>query len=125
VTAGKATRLTWSHLGIAVSLGLVVFGVVDAVLPHPTLPSAAVSGLGAPRNPDPHVANSRSKPNSAVPSRSAPSQSPADTAAQRVAEQFVMATDITDPTHPEGDTAEQSALAPGLGVPRQPLWPAA
>ncbi len=125
MTAGKATRLTWSRLGIAVSMGLVVFGVVDAALPHPTLPSAAVSGLGAPRGPGPHVAITRSKRNSAVPSRSAPFQSPADTAAQRVAEQFVVATDTTDSTHPEGDTTEQSALAPGLGVPRQPAWPAA
>jgi len=39
VTVGKAPRVTWSRLGIALSIGLVVFGVVDASLPHSTLPA--------------------------------------------------------------------------------------
>ena len=33
--------------------------------------------------------------------------------------------DTTDPTHPEGDTAERAALAPGLTVPRRVVWPEA
>ena len=37
-------------------------------------------------------------------------------AAQRIAGEFVEATDTTDPTHPEGDTAERAALAPALTV---------
>jgi hypothetical protein len=45
--------------------------------------------------------------------------------AQQVAEEFVEATDTTDPTHPQGDTAERTALAPGLTVPRRVTWPEA
>jgi hypothetical protein len=45
--------------------------------------------------------------------------------AQSVAERFVVATDTTDPTHPEGNAAERALLAPGLGVPRQLAWPEA
>jgi hypothetical protein len=48
-----------------------------------------------------------------------------DGAAQRVAEEFVEATDTTDPTHPEGDTAERAALAPTLAVPKRVSWPEA
>ena len=36
-----------------------------------------------------------------------------------------MATDTTDPTHPEGDASERALLAPGLTVPRQLAWPEA
>jgi hypothetical protein len=120
VTAGKTPRLTWARVGIALSIGLVVFGSVDATLPHPTLPSASVSGLGAPRSPNPHVANSGTKTGPAVPLRSG-----TDTAAQQVAERFVVATDTTDPNHPEGDAAERALLAPGLNVPSQLEWPEA
>ena len=45
--------------------------------------------------------------------------------AQSVAERFVVATDTTDPTHPEGNAAERALVAPGLGVPRQLAWPEA
>jgi len=61
----------------------------------------------------------------AGPLRSVPPQAQADAAAQSVAEQFVVATDTTDPTHPEGDASERALLAPGLGVPRQLAWPEA
>lgn len=124
MTAGKAPRLTWSRLGIALSVGLVVFGVVDAALPRPTHLDAAVSGRRAPRSPDSHGGNEGTT-GTAGASRSAPFQSPVDTAARRVAERFVVATDTTDLTHPEGDAAERALLAPGLGLPRQPAWPAA
>jgi hypothetical protein len=120
VTVGKAPRVTWSRVGIALSMGLVVFGVIEASLPRPTLPSAAVSGLGPQTRPDPHMASAGTKPITAVPLRSR-----ADAAAQSAAEQFVVATDTTDPTHPEGDAAERALLAPGLTVPRQLAWPEA
>ena len=125
MTAGKAPRLTWSRLGIVCSIGLVVFGVLDASLPRPTHLDAAGSGPRAPRSPDPNGGNEGTTTGTAVPSRSAPFQSPVDTAARRVAERFVVATDTTDLTHPEGDAAERALLAPGLGLPRQPAWPAA
>ena len=120
MTVGKAPRVTWSRLGIALSIGLVVLGVIDASLPPPTLPSDAVSGLGPQTRPEPHVASTRSKTGTVV-----PLQPQADAAAQSAAEQFVVATDTTDPTHPEGNTSERALLAPGLAVPRQLAWPEA
>ena len=120
MTARETPRLTWARVGIALSIGLVVFGSVDATLPRPALPSASVSGLGAPRSPNPHVANSGTKTGSAVPLRSG-----TDTAAQQVAERFVVATDTTDPNHPEGDATERALLAPGLNVLSQLKWPEA
>jgi hypothetical protein len=48
-----------------------------------------------------------------------------DAAAQSVAERFVVATDTTDPNHPEGDATERALLAPGLTVSRQLAWPEA
>lgn len=120
MTIGKAPRVTWSRLGIALSIGLVVFGVVEASLPRPTLPSDAVSGLGPLTHPDPHAASTETKPITAVPLRSGEV-----TAAQSAAEQFVVATDTTDPTHPEGNTSERALLAPGLTVSRQLAWPEA
>jgi hypothetical protein len=60
-----------------------------------------------------------------MPLRSVPLKSQADATAQSVAERFVVATDTTDPTHPEGNTSERALLAPGLAVPRQLAWPEA
>jgi hypothetical protein len=54
-----------------------------------------------------------------------PLRSGANTAAQQVAERFVVATDTTDPTHPEGDAAERALLAPDLNVSSQLKWPEA
>jgi len=130
VTVGKAPRVTWSRLGIALSIGLVVFGEVDASLPHSTPPSAitpnySVSRLGPQARPNAHVGTARSKSGTAMPLRSVPSKSQADAAAQSVAERFVVATDTTDPTHPEGNAAERALLAPGLSVPHQLAWPEA
>jgi len=130
VTVGKAPRVTWSRLGIALSIGLVVFGVIEASLPLPTVPRATipnyvVPGLGPQTRPDPHVASTRSKTGTAVRLRSVPFQAQADGSVQSVAVRFVVATDTTDPTHPEGDAAERALLAPGLTVPRQLAWPEA
>jgi hypothetical protein len=60
-----------------------------------------------------------------VPLRSALLQTQANTAAQQVAERFVVATDTTDPTHPEGDAPERAVLAPSLTVSSQLKWPEA
>jgi len=125
VTVGKATRLTWTRVAIALSMGLVVFGVVDASLPHSTPPVPSVSRLGPQARPNAHVATARSKSGTAMPLRSVPLKSQADATAQSVAERFVVATDTTDPTHPEGNAAERALLAPGLSVPHQLAWPEA
>ena len=64
-------------------------------------------------------------PTSAIATAATPVVSVQNSAAQQVAEEFVEATDTTDPTHPEGDTAERAALAPALTVPRRVTWPEA
>jgi len=125
VTVGKATRLTWTRVAIAFSMGLVVFGVVDASLPHSTPPVPSASRVGPQARPNAHAATARSKSGTAMPLRSVPLKSQADAMAQSVAERFVVATDTTDPTHPEGNAAERALVAPGLGVPRQLAWPEA
>ena len=92
----------------------MLFGAIDAALPHSARPDSGVSGVGSQETPD-----------SAVTTAATPVVSGQDSAAQRVAEEFVEATDTTDPTHPEGDTAERAALAPALAVPRRVAWPEA
>ena len=114
MTRGERPRLTWSRLGIGVSIGLVLFGAIDAALPHSTHPVARISGVG------PHET-----PASAITTATTPLVSVQNSAAQQIAEEFVEATDTTDPTHPEGDTAERAALAPALTVPRRVTWPEA
>ena len=114
MTGECGPRLTWSRLGIGVSVGLVLFGAIDAALPHSTDPVARISGVGPHETPD-----------SAIATAATPVVSVQNSAAQRVAEEFVEATDTTDPTHPEGDTAERAALAPALTVPRRVTWPEA
>ena len=44
--------------------------------------------------------------------------------AQQTAEQFVIACDTTDPAHPAGDLATETALAPGLVVSHDIVPPA-
>ena len=114
MTRRERPRLTWSRLGIGVSIGLVLFGAIDAALPHSARPVAQISGVGPHETPD-----------SAIATAATPVVSVQNSAAQRVAEEFVEATDTTDPTHPEGDTAERAALAPALTVPRRVTWPEA
>jgi hypothetical protein len=120
VTTRRTFRLTRSRLGVAASIGLVVFGVVDASLPSPVAVNPAVSGLGPPTSPDTHLATAGTGTAATMPVRSLE-----ETAAQRVAEDFVAATDETDPSHPEGETAERALLAPGLTVPSRLAWPEA
>jgi len=95
---------TW----IALSIGLVVFGVVDASLPiHPSQP------LGLPGRTNDQPERSRGhctvEVGNAMPLRSVPLKSQA-TQRPIGAERFVVATDTTDPTHPEGDASERALL---------------
>jgi hypothetical protein len=108
MTIGERPRLTWSRLGIGISIGLVLFGAIDAALPV-----AQISGMGPHETPDSAIV------------ADTPVVSEQNSAAQRVAEEFVEATDSTDPTRPDGDTAERAALAPALTVPLRVTWPEA
>ena len=114
MTSRKRPHLTWSRLGIGISVGLVLFGAIDAAIPRSTRPVAQFSGVG------PHEIH-----DSAIATTATPVESKQNSAAQRVAEQFVEATDTTDATHPDGDAAERAALAPALTVPRRVAWPEA
>jgi hypothetical protein len=114
MTIEKGPRRTWSRLGIGISIGLVFFGAIDAALPHSTRPIVRTAGVGPQETPD-----------SAITRATTLMVSRQDRAALRVAEEFVEATGTGDPTHPEGDTAEQAALAPDLAVPRRVVWPEA
>jgi hypothetical protein len=114
MTARKGRCLIWSRLGVGISIGLVLFGAIDAALPHSARTDSGVVGVGSQETPD-----------SAVTTDVSPVASGQDSAAQRVAEEFVTATGTTDPAHPEGDTAERITLAPGLSVPRRAVWPEA
>jgi hypothetical protein len=114
MTIGERPRLTWSRIGIGISVGLVLFGAIDSALPRSARSVPQISGVAPHETPD-----------VATVTAAAPEVSEQTRAAQRVAEQFVEATDTTDPTHPEGDTAERAALAPALTVPRRATWPEA
>jgi hypothetical protein len=108
VTGAFLKRLTRARVGAGLSVGLIVFGVLDATLPrHP-------SGIGR----APAVPALRHAARGAVAAF-------AETAAQDVAERFVIATDTTDPAHPEGDVVTQSTLAPELTSPHDLSWPVA
>jgi len=108
VTTAFPKRFTRARVGAGLSVALIVFGVIDAALPQ-------------------H--RSSFEPATAVPTpqqgaRDAGAAS-SETAAQDVAERFVIATDTTDPAHPEGDVVTQSALAPELKDPHDLSWPVA
>ncbi len=107
-------HLTWSRLGIGISIGLVLFGAIDATLPHSARTDSGASGVGLQETPD-----------SAVTTTIGPVASGPGSDAQRVAEEFVEATDTTDGTHPEGDTIMRAALAPALVLSRPVTWPQA
>ena len=100
-------HLTWSRIGVALSVGLIAFGAVVALLPHHH--DAEPPPMSLPRGTvGDRVANLRAQ----------------ELAARRTAEQFVIACDTTDPAHPGGDLATETALAPGLVVPHDVAWPA-
>ena len=112
MTSRNRPHLTWSRLGIGISVGLVLFGAIDAALPRSTRPVTQFSGVG------PHEIHA-----SAIATTTTPVVVVQNSEAKQVAEEFVEATDTTDPILPEGDTAERAALAPALTVPRRVTWP--
>jgi len=104
----RAGRRPWSRVGVAVCVGLIAFGAVVALLPRhqdaapPPVPlTRGTAGDGS--------ADQRSQ----------------ELAVQQVAERYVIACDTTDPAHPAGDLATETALAPSLDVSRDVLVPAA
>jgi hypothetical protein len=96
---------------MGVSVGLIVFGIVDAALPH----HPRASMVGASSSSGGHGAT-------LMPSGDVAAQ---DTAAGHVAEEFVAATDTTGPEDPEGDVSIEAALAPQLAFGHSVSWPAA
>jgi hypothetical protein len=94
-----------------VSAGLIVFGIVDAALPH----HPRSSMVGASSSSGGHGATS-------IATGGVTTQ---NTAAGHVAEEFVAATDTTGPEDPEGDLAIEAALAPQLAFGHSVSWPAA
>ena len=108
MTAAFPKRLTRARVGAGMSVALIVFGVIDATVPQHR------SGFG----PAPAVPALQHAARDDVAASS-------ETAAQEVAERFVIATDTTDPAHPEGDVVTQSSLAPELTDPHDLSWPVA
>jgi hypothetical protein len=96
---------------MAVSAGLIVFGIVDAALPHH--PRASMVGASS---------DSGGRRTASMTSGDVTTK---DNAAGRVAEEFVAATDTTGPGNPEGDVAIEAALAPQLAFGHSVSWPAA
>jgi hypothetical protein len=94
-----------------VSAGLIVFGIVDATLPH----HPRSSMVGAPPS-------SGGRGSTSIASGGVITQ---NTAAGHVAEEFVAATDTTGPEDPEGEISTEAALAPQLAFPRSVSWSAA
>ena len=112
MTGSWVRRLTWSKFGIAVSVGLIIFGTLVAVLPHHQTsvpPPMPVPG---------------GRPGGVVVGATARASAAQQVAAQQVAEQFVTACDTTDPLHPTGDVATETALAPALALQQAVTWPA-
>ncbi len=111
-------RHTMSRVGVPVCVALIAFGAVTALLPlhagsRPmtiSVPRAMAGG---------RVANVDSQ------KFAAPLVAALRTATQQVAVRFVTACDTTDPAQPEGDVATEAALAPGLVVPHDVVWPSA
>jgi hypothetical protein len=113
VTGGRTSRPTWSRLVIALSIGLIAVGVADA-----TLPRSHAADAGPQSSPRAHPGRGAKDGTAKL------LRAQEDIAAQRAAEQFVVATGTTDTTHPEGDTGVEALLAPHLAVPRL-SWPEA
>ena len=101
-------HLTWSRVGVAACVGLIAYGAVVALLPrhHDAVPPPMPLPRGTAGD---RGANQRAE----------------ELAVQQVAQRFVIACDTTDPAHPTGDLATETALAPGLVVPHDVVVPVA
>jgi hypothetical protein len=98
---------------VAISVTLIAFGAVVAILPHHH--DAEPPSMSLARG----TAGDRL---SKLPAQELVAQ---ETAAQQVAVRFVTACDTTTPAQPHGDVATQAALAPALAVPHDMVEPAA
>ncbi|MGO8862453.1 MAG: hypothetical protein ACLQRH_17075 [Acidimicrobiales bacterium] len=105
-------QLTWSRVGVAISVALIAFGAVTALLPHHTV--APPPPVPVPQDTAGRGATGSHKELGAQ-----------ETAAQEVAERFVTACDTTDPAQPNGDVATEAVLAPALAVPHDIVEPVA
>ena len=110
---GPLRHFTWSRIGAAISVALIAFGALTALLPH--------HGASAPTL----MPVTPATQNNRVANFGADALAAPQVAAQQAAERFVTACDTTDPTRPDGDVATQAALAPGLVLPRDVAEPAA
>jgi hypothetical protein len=110
---GSRRHLTWSRIGAAISVALIAFGVLTALLPHHTGSAPTLMPV-PPTTLNNRVANLGDR------TLAAP-----QTAVQQVAVRFVTACDTTDPAQPHGDVATQAALAPSLVLPHDVAEPAA
>ena len=112
MTTWKRPRLSWSRLGIGISIGLVLFGAIDATLPHSSRPDLRGGVADDPRF--------RGHNGLRAGDVGAGQRSP-------TGGRGVRRRPPTPPIrhHPEGDTVERAALAPGLAVPRRVAWPEA
>jgi hypothetical protein len=106
-------RLRWSRIGAAISVALIAFGALTALLPHHTGSAPTLMPV-PPATQNNRVANFGTRALAAK-----------QIAAQQVAVRFVTACDTTDPAQPNGDVATQAALAPGLVLPHDVAEPAA
>ena len=99
-------HVTWSRVGVAVCVGLIAYGAVTALLPHDAVPPPVPLPRGTAGD---GSANQRAE----------------ELAVQQAAERYVIACDTTDPTHPAGDLATETALAPSLDVSHDVVVPTA
>jgi len=112
VTGSWVRRLTWSKFGIAVSVGLIIFGALVAVLPrHQT-------------SVPPTDVDSRWTTRARGGRRICPRVGGSAGAAQQVAEQFVTACDTTDRRTPRV-TLLRRPNSPALRFPHIVTWPPA
>ncbi len=111
---GAALRhLTWSRVGVAISVALIAFGAIVAILPHHRDAEPSPISLRRGTGDDGHA------------NLSAQELVAQQTAAQQVAVRYVTACDTTNPAQPNGDVATQAALAPALALPHEMVRPAA
>ena len=115
MTREERPRLTWSRLGIGVSIGLVLFGAIDAALPHSAHPVVRSPGWGRMRL---TIRRSQRPPHrwcryrTAQPNRSPRSSSRPQTPLTRHTRR---ATQPSELHWPSPDRAATSDVAGGLG----------
>lgn len=117
MTGSCVPRLTWSRVGLAVSVGLIIVGTLVAVFAHHQ--TSVPPPMPIPGSRPGGVAGGASARTSAAQQVAAQ-----QVAVQQTAVQFVTACDTTDPLHPTGNVATETELAPALAFPHAATWPA-